>query len=141
MLEVPTAPILSGLVFCLVFPNLGNWRITYRWQTCRPEIRFYTPPLRNAFRWGPYWLDVGLETLVDRGPAPPGDQPVDPKSASGNQDRRDCVLLDRQPAFYFGTSRYTRLRKLQHQVLSHLGWNVRHVRYILLGLGSLIEIL
>ncbi|CAD7946875.1 unnamed protein product [Amoebophrya sp. A120] len=66
---------------------------------------------RNAFRWGPFWLDIGLESL------------------DAQTEKRDCILLDRQPAFYFGTNKYIRLRKLQHKVLTHLGWNVKHVRY------------
>lgn len=65
---------------------------------------------RNAFRFGPYRIDVGLERLV-------------------KDERRDCLLVDLPSAFYTGSFQYTRIRKLQHQVLSHLGWNVRHLRY------------
>lgn len=38
-------------------------------------------------------------------------------------------MIDPSAAFYLGTNQYTRNRKLQHEILSHLGWNVRRVRY------------
>ncbi|CAD7969820.1 unnamed protein product [Amoebophrya sp. A25] len=89
---------------------------------------------RNAFRWGPFWLDIGLESVVNSSGSRSDinnihEQDEGDAAAGADWDRRNCILLDRQTAFYFGTNRYTRLRKLQHQLLSHLGWNVRHVSY------------
>ena len=89
-------------------PSLGKRPSSFHWDVSK-RLSELELEHRNAFRFGPYRIDVGLERLV-------------------SEDRRDCLMVDHQTSFYFGTNQYTRIRKLQHQILFHLGWNVRHVR-------------
>jgi len=65
---------------------------------------------RNAFRWGPFAIDVGLEELEA-------------------DERRRCLMVDGPASFYFGTDQYLPPKKLQHRMLTSLGWDVRRVRW------------
>ncbi|CDJ61438.1 hypothetical protein, conserved [Eimeria maxima] len=59
---------------------------------------------RNTFHWGCFWIDIG---------------------EAG--DRRRCIFVDGPAAFYTNSTQYTEAVKLQHRVLSDLGWEVRRV--------------
>eukprot|EP00928_Gymnodinium_smaydae_P030254 TRINITY_DN22544_c0_g1_i1.p1 TRINITY_DN22544_c0_g1~~TRINITY_DN22544_c0_g1_i1.p1 ORF type:complete len:553 (-),score=118.65 TRINITY_DN22544_c0_g1_i1:132-1790(-) len=65
---------------------------------------------RNAFRWGPFHIDIGLEELED-------------------DERRRCVMVDGPSAFYFGSDQYLPGRRQQHRLLTSLGWDVRRLRW------------
>jgi len=65
---------------------------------------------RNTFRWGPYYIDIGLEELE-------------------TDERRRCLMVDGSSAFYYGTNQYTAPKKLQHGMLTSLGWDIRRVRW------------
>jgi hypothetical protein len=65
---------------------------------------------RNSFRWGPFAIDVGLEELEE-------------------DERRRCIMVDGPASFYFGTDQYLPPKKLQHRMLSALGWDVLRVRW------------
>ncbi|KFG65344.1 RAP domain-containing protein, partial [Toxoplasma gondii RUB] len=61
---------------------------------------------RNTFQWGCFWIDIGE---ID--------------------DRRQCWFVDGPSDFYSSTNEYTEANKLQHRILSELGWNIRRVRW------------
>jgi len=65
---------------------------------------------RNAFRWGPFHVDIGLEELEE-------------------DERRRCVMVDAPAAFYYGSDQYLPPKLLQHRMLTSLGWDVRRVRW------------
>eukprot|EP00929_Paragymnodinium_shiwhaense_P100722 TRINITY_DN63252_c0_g1_i1.p1 TRINITY_DN63252_c0_g1~~TRINITY_DN63252_c0_g1_i1.p1 ORF type:complete len:614 (+),score=125.36 TRINITY_DN63252_c0_g1_i1:107-1948(+) len=65
---------------------------------------------RNKFRWGPFYIDIGLEELEE-------------------DERRRCIIVDTPSSFYFGSNQYLPIKRLQHHMLSSLGWDVRRVRY------------
>lgn len=65
---------------------------------------------RNAFRWGPFQVDVGLEELEE-------------------DERRRCVMVDSPSAFFYNSDQYLPPRQLQHKMLTSLGWDVRRVRW------------
>lgn len=67
-------------------------------------------PHRNTFRWGPFSIDIGLEELEE-------------------DERRRCLMVDTPSCFFYGTDQYFPPRLLQHQMLTSLGWDVRHVRW------------
>ncbi|CDJ37947.1 hypothetical protein ETH_00002680 [Eimeria tenella] len=61
---------------------------------------------RNTFHWGCFWIDIGEA-----------------------EDKRRCIFVDGPAAFYTSTTQYTEPVKLQHRVLSDLGWDIRRVRW------------
>lgn len=61
---------------------------------------------RNTFHWGCFWIDIG-ET----------------------ENKNDCWFVDGPSSFFLSSKRYTASVKLQHRVLSELGWNIRRVRW------------
>jgi len=65
---------------------------------------------RNSFRWGPFQIDLGLDTTDE-------------------EERRDCILVDCPTSFFFGSNQYRPNRRLRHRLLSELGWKVRRVRW------------
>jgi len=65
---------------------------------------------RNAFRWGPFYVDIGLEDVEE-------------------DERRRCIMIDGPSAFFYGTDQYLPTRKMQHKTLTSLGWDVRRVRW------------
>lgn len=65
---------------------------------------------RNAFRWGPFHVDIGLEEIEE-------------------DERRRCLMVDGPSAFFFGTDQYLPPRRLQHRLLTSLGWDVRRLRW------------
>jgi len=65
---------------------------------------------RNTFRWGPYYIDIGLEELE-------------------SDERRRCLMVDGSSAFYYGTNQYMIPKKLAHSMLTCLGWDIRRVRW------------
>jgi len=65
---------------------------------------------RNSFRWGPFYIDIGLEELEE-------------------DERRRCLMVDTPASFFHGTDQYLPPRILQHKMLTSLGWDVRHVRW------------
>jgi hypothetical protein len=72
---------------------------------------------RNMFRWGPFFIDIGFED-------------EEPSSEDFSDDRKRCIILDKQFSFHSNVMRqYTELTKLEHELLSSLGWKVYHVNY------------
>eukprot|EP00927_Polykrikos_kofoidii_P062749 TRINITY_DN57552_c0_g1_i1.p1 TRINITY_DN57552_c0_g1~~TRINITY_DN57552_c0_g1_i1.p1 ORF type:complete len:632 (+),score=94.05 TRINITY_DN57552_c0_g1_i1:148-2043(+) len=65
---------------------------------------------RSTFRWGPFHIDLGLEEL-------------------DKDERRRCLMVDGPTSFFLGSDQYMPQRKLQHQMLTSLGWDVRRVRW------------
>ncbi|CAK9063686.1 unnamed protein product [Durusdinium trenchii] len=65
---------------------------------------------RNSFRWGPLYIDIGLEQLE-----------VD--------ERRRCLMVDSPSSFFFSSDQYLPYKRLQHSLLTSLGWDVRRVRW------------
>lgn len=65
---------------------------------------------RNMFRWGPFFIDIGVEDESD--------------------DKKTCIILDKASSFYTNAPKqYTEKSKLEHLVLSQVGWNVAHVNH------------
>ncbi|CAE7853899.1 ppa1 [Symbiodinium necroappetens] len=65
---------------------------------------------RNSFRWGPLYIDIGLEQIE-----------VD--------ERRRCVMVDGPSSFFYCSDQYLPAKHLQHETLTSLGWDVRRVRW------------
>eukprot|EP00435_Cladocopium_sp_Y103_P054679 s548_g17.t2 len=65
---------------------------------------------RNSFRWGPLYIDIGLEQLE-----------VD--------ERRRCLMVDGPSSFFFCSDQYLPAKRLQHATLTSLGWDVRRIRW------------
>lgn len=65
---------------------------------------------RNSFRWGPLYIDIGLDELEE-------------------DERRRCIMVDTPNAFFAGSDQYLPRRRLQHRLLTNLGWDVRRVRW------------
>eukprot|EP00386_Alphamonas_edax_P006831 GDKI01021986.1.p1 GENE.GDKI01021986.1~~GDKI01021986.1.p1 ORF type:complete len:445 (+),score=93.03 GDKI01021986.1:126-1460(+) len=61
---------------------------------------------RNTFKWGCYWLDIGEA-----------------------HNKKNAWMVDGPSAFYASTNQYTEQKKLDHRVLSDLGWSIRRVRW------------
>jgi hypothetical protein len=68
----------------------------------------FSSPHRNMFRWGPFWIDIGIDIEEDV------------------HDRKRCVLLDKQSCF-LTNGEYTQKTKLEHELLSQLGWKVGRI--------------
>eukprot|EP00931_Biecheleriopsis_adriatica_P067901 TRINITY_DN41955_c0_g1_i1.p1 TRINITY_DN41955_c0_g1~~TRINITY_DN41955_c0_g1_i1.p1 ORF type:complete len:523 (-),score=112.30 TRINITY_DN41955_c0_g1_i1:73-1641(-) len=65
---------------------------------------------RNAFRWGPLYIDIGLEQLEA-------------------DERRRCLMVDGPSSFFYRSDQYLPAKQLQHETLTSLGWDVRRVRW------------
>ncbi|CAJ1357917.1 unnamed protein product [Effrenium voratum] len=65
---------------------------------------------RNSFRWGPLYIDIGLEQLEA-------------------DERRRCLMVDSPSSFFFGSDQYLPMKQLQHATLTSLGWDVRRLRW------------
>ena len=63
---------------------------------------------RLAFRWGPFYVDIGFD---------------------GEDDRNACLMVDNLSSFYFDSMTYTEEVKVNHKVLTELGWDVRRVNW------------
>ena len=74
-------------------------------------------PHRNMFRWGPFWIDIGIES----------------DDLDGNvltDDERTCIVLDKASSFYVNDkTRLTEKSQLEHELLSSVGWKVKHVNH------------
>lgn len=90
-------------------PDKGREPGPMHWEVSR-HLADLGEAHRNSFRWGPLYIDVGLEQLE-----------VD--------ERRRCIMIDGPSAFYFGSDQYLPVKQLQHQLLTSLGWDVRRVRW------------
>lgn len=70
-----------------------------------------TEPHRNMFRWGPFFIDIGLERECEN-------------------DKKICIVLDKQTSFYTHTlTKYTEKANLEHKLLEQVGWHVLHVNH------------
>lgn len=90
-------------------PDIGQEPSSLHWDVSR-HLAELGEAHRNSFRWGPFGIDVGLEELED-------------------DERRRCIMVDGPSSFYFGTDQYLPPKKLQHRMLSSLGWDIRRVRW------------
>jgi len=90
-------------------PDKGREPSGLHWEVSR-HLADLGEAHRNAFRWGPFHIDIGLEEMEA-------------------DERRRCVMVDGPSAFFFGTDQYLPPRKLQHRMLTSLGWDVRRVRW------------
>jgi hypothetical protein len=78
-------------------------------------------PHRNMFRWGPFWIDIGIES-----------EDLDEKSNVLTEDEKTCIVLDKASSFYANDkTRLTEKSQLEHQLLSSVGWKVKHVNHYL----------
>lgn len=70
---------------------------------------------RNAFRWGPLWIDIGIE---------------DETESAVTDDRKSCIVLDKPSSFYANEkTTLTEKSKLEDSILSQVGWKVKHVNH------------
>ncbi|CAK0860797.1 unnamed protein product [Prorocentrum cordatum] len=90
-------------------PDKGREPTALHWDVSR-HLADLGEAHRNAFRWGPFNIDIGLEELEA-------------------DERRRCLMVDAPTAFFHGTDQYFPTRHLQHRVLTSLGWDVRRVRW------------
>jgi hypothetical protein len=74
-------------------------------------------PHRNMFRWGPFWIDIGIEDITE-------------ESCSIEDDRKSCLIIDKPTSFYSNSKReFTEKSKIEHNILSQIGWKVFHVNH------------
>ena len=67
---------------------------------------------RNMFRWGPFWIDIGIEE-DDR-----------------DDEKHTCILLDKKSSFWANRSgELTEKSRIEDQLLSSIGWRVLHVSH------------
>lgn len=79
----------------------------------------FSIPHRNVFRWGPFWIDIGIET----------EDLAEPSEHLGD-DRKTCIVLDKPTSFYSNApTMFTEKSKLEHALLSQVGWKVCHVNH------------
>jgi len=90
-------------------PDKGQEPSTLHWDVSR-HLADLGEAHRNAFRWGPFQIDIGLEELE-------------------SDERRRCLMIDSPTAFFFGTDRYLPAKQLRHKMLSSLGWDVHRIRW------------
>jgi len=68
-------------------------------------------PHRNMFRWGPFWIDIGIED--DR-----------------EDDKHTCILLDKKSSYWSNRSgELTEKSRIENELLSSVGWRVVHVNH------------
>jgi hypothetical protein len=73
---------------------------------------------RNMFRWGPFWIDIGIEESEDL------------DSHELTDDEKTCIVLDKPSSFYANDKRrLTEKAQLEHVLLSSVGWKVKHVNH------------
>lgn len=100
-------------------PDKGRQPTGMHWDVSR-HLADLEEVHRNAFRWGPFYIDIGLEEVED-------------------DERRRCLMVDTPNAFFYGTDQYLPTKKLQHRMLTSLGWDVRRLRWddwVSLGLDA-----
>jgi len=90
-------------------PDAGREPSAMHWEVSQ-HLAELGDAHRNAFRWGPFHIDIGLEELE-------------------SDERRRCLMVDTPAAFFYGTDQYLPPRQLQHRMLTSLGWDVRRVRW------------
>jgi len=90
-------------------PDKGREPSPLHWDVSR-HLADLGEAHRNAFRWGPFYVDIGLEELEE-------------------DERRRCVMVDTPAAFFYASNQYLPPKLLQHRMLTHLGWDVRRVRW------------
>ncbi|KAF4669430.1 hypothetical protein FOZ61_004193 [Perkinsus olseni] len=73
---------------------------------------------RNSFRWGPFAIDIGIESKEVHDSEEFGD------------DRKKCIFIDGPTQFYFGTNDYLESVKMYHSTLSSLGWMVYRLHWM-----------
>ena len=73
-------------------------------------------PMTHRFmlNFGPFRIDMALDALDE--------------TAEGG-DRRTCFVFDGPSAFQRNSATYTEARKVDHLLLSLVGWRVHRVRY------------
>jgi hypothetical protein len=78
-------------------------------------------PHRNMFRWGPFWIDIGIETP---------EAEIDDSSKLPDDDRKTCLIIDKPSSFYVNAKTIlTEKSQLEDVLLSSVGWNVVHVNH------------
>ena len=79
----------------------------------------FSIPHRNMFRWGPFWIDIGIET-----------EDLQEPSEELGDDRKTCIILDK-PSSFFSNEKQTMTEKalLEDILLSNVGWKVCHVNH------------
>jgi len=90
-------------------PDAGREPTPMHWDVSR-HLADLGEAHRNSFRWGPFYIDIGLEELEE-------------------DERRRCLMVDTPASFFYGTDQYLPPRLLQHKMLTSLGWDVRRVRW------------
>ena len=71
---------------------------------------------RNMFRWGPFWIDIGIDSDKDL--------------SDLSDDKKTCVILDKPTSFYANSKKeMTEKAKLENILLSSVGWKVCHVNH------------
>ncbi|KAF4720516.1 hypothetical protein FOZ63_030015 [Perkinsus olseni] len=73
---------------------------------------------RNSFRWGPFAIDIGIESREVH------------DSEEFDDDRKKCIFIDGPTQFYFGTNDYLESVKMYHSTLSSLGWMVYRLHWM-----------
>ena len=77
-------------------------------------------PHRNMFRWGPFWIDIGIDS--DEGSE---------QSEYFGDDKKKCIILDKATSFYINQKqKYNERSKLEHELLSQIGWKVSHLHHL-----------
>ena len=80
----------------------------------------FTVPHRNMFRWGPFWIDIGIET-----------DDISQPDDNFDDDRKKCIVLDKPTSFFINDkTRYNQRSVLEHDLLSQVGWKVRHIHHM-----------
>lgn len=66
---------------------------------------------RNMFRWGPFWIDIGIEE-------------------NGNDDKHTCIVLDKKSSYWANRSRdLTEKARIEDELLRNVGWRVVHINH------------
>ena len=77
-------------------------------------------PHRNMFRWGPFWIDIGIDD----------DTAEAELTEDFPDDRKKCIVLDKPSSFFINDKfKYNERSKLEHELLSQVGWKVCHVHH------------
>ena len=72
---------------------------------------------RNMFRWGPFWIDIGIEGS-------------DNDESLGDDDKKQCIILDKQTSYWANRTReYTEKSRIESALLNQVGWKVAHVNF------------
>merc|ERR1711920_1210400 len=90
-------------------PDKGRQPTAWHWELSRFLVDL-DEAHRNSFRWGPFPVDIGLEEL-------------------DYDERRRCLMVDSPSAFFHDSDQYLPAKRLQHRMLTSLGWDVRRIRW------------